>query len=192
MHVSDLLELTLPMPDEQLVFAHTVEALFENALGDKLTAKARDRLKSRGLNLDWKLPAYPRTQFHEWVQIAAEEVHPGIPRGRALEQIGMSVIAGYEKTLLGRALVAAGRLMGPKRTLTRMTHNFRSTSNYLETRLTELGTNSYDLWINETSGVPEYYRGVMIAVITEAGGKDVRVDMRPESGGACTYRISWK
>ncbi len=179
------------MADEQLVFAHTVEALFRIGIGDKLTEAARTRLKSRGLDLDWLKPAYPREQFHEWVRIAAEEVHPQLPRERSLELLGRAVVEGYEKTLLGKALIAAGRMLGPKRTLGRMTHNFRSTSNYLDTRLTECGSNLYDLWINEVSGVPEYYRGIMIAVVTGAGGKDPVVEMRPESGGACTYRISW-
>lgn len=179
------------MPDEQLVFAHTVEALFQNALGDKLSDKARARLKERGLDLVWLKPTYPAAQFHEWVRIAAEEIHPDLPLEDGLTQLGIAVLDGYEKTLLGRAVVAMGRVFGPKKTLARMTQNFRSSNNYMECRMTELDSNTYELWINQTSGCPSYFRGILKAAMTIAGAKDVVVDMRPGSGGECTYRISW-
>ncbi len=180
------------MSEEQLVFAHTVEAMFQNVLGDKLTEKARARLKNAGLDLKWQQSAYPQTKYHEWVRIAAEEVYPELPIQSALEKLGIAMLEGYEKTLLGRAVIAMGRIFGPKKTLARMTQNFRSSNNYMETRMTELGTNTYDLWINETSGCPGMFRGIMKGSMTIAGAKDVVVEMHPEPGsGACRYRISW-
>ncbi len=177
---------------EPMVFAHSVEALFQHALGDKLTPKARARLRMRGLDLERPKPSYGWAEFHEWVRIAAQEVHPELAIDGALEQVGMTVLEGFEKTLLGKAVVALGKVFGPKRTLGRMTENFRSTNNYVETRLTELGNNSYDLWINDVGGVPAYYRGIMKAVMTLAGVKNVAVEERPEPGSAAyTFRISW-
>ncbi|NMO21970.1 DUF2378 family protein [Pyxidicoccus fallax] len=178
--------------EQKVVFAHTVEGLFVQALSDKLTPAAKERLKAAGLDLSRSFqPAYPEAQFHSWVRIAAEEVFPGVPGDEALRKMGESLVTGYEKTLMGKAVLATVRMLGPKRMLERTTHNFRSATNYLETKLNHLGGNDYEMSINETSGVPCYFGGIMLQALRIAGAKDGRVEIIRQDGGACTYRIQW-
>jgi uncharacterized protein (TIGR02265 family) len=180
--------------EQKVVFAHTVEGLFVQALSDTLSPAAKERLKAAGLDLSRAFaPAYPEEQFHRWVRIAAEEVHPGVPSGEALQRVGESLVTGYEKTLMGKAVMATVRLLGPKRMLERTTHNFRSATNYLETKLKQVedSPNTYEMVINETSGVPRYFSGIMLQALRVAGAKASRVDIVHEDGGACTYRIQW-
>lgn len=180
--------------EQKVVFAHTVEGLFVQALSDRLTPTAKERLKAAGLDLARAFaPAYPEEQFHRWVRIAAEEVFPGVSSDDALERVGESLVTGYEKTMMGKAVMATVRMLGPKRMLERTTHNFRSATNYLETKLkaVEGSSNTYELVINETSGVPHYFGGIMLQALRVAGAKDSRVDIVGRDGGACTYRIQW-
>jgi uncharacterized protein (TIGR02265 family) len=77
--------------------------------------------------------------------------------------------------------------------LERTTHNFRSATNYLETKLKQVdgSPNTYEMVINETSGVPRYFGGIMIQALRVAGAKNSRVDIVHKDGGAATYRIQW-
>ncbi|MCP3142752.1 DUF2378 family protein [Pyxidicoccus xibeiensis] len=178
--------------EQKVVFAHTVEGLFVQALSDKLTGSAKERLKAAGLDLGRAFaPAYPEAQFHSWVRIAAEEVFPSLSADEALQKVGESLVTGYEKTLMGKAVMATVRLLGPKRMLERTTHNFRSATNYLETKLNHLEGNTFEMSINETSGVPRYFGGIMLQALRVAGAKDGRVAIVRQDGSACTYRIQW-
>ena len=64
--------------------------------------------------------------------------------------------SGYEKTLVGSALTAMLRVLGPKRTLERMTRNFRTANNYTEVTVEALAEKepraAYDLGLR-------YFRG---------------------------------
>ena len=176
----------------KVVFSHTVDGLFHQALSEKLTPAARERLKNAGLDLARALaPVYPQEQYHQWVRIAAEEVYPGLPPGEALQRVGEAVVVGYGTTLMGTAVLATVKLLGPRRTLERTTYNFRSATNYLETKLKQLTDTSYELVINETSGVPQYFGGIMLQSMRVARAKNARVEIARLEGGACTYRITW-
>src|SRR5690349_635997 len=110
------------MPQEEIVFTHTVEGLFLRALGPKLNPKFKAKLREAGLDLDQKLQSfYPRSMWAKLVDIGAKEGFPGETPERAYELLGQRLVHGYSDTLFGKAVLAMIRLLGPKRTLARMT-----------------------------------------------------------------------
>src|SRR6185369_5530629 len=96
-------------PPEDVVFGNTVDALFLKALGTKLSMRCVERVKEAGIDLRSKLKLL----------------------------LGNAFMDGFERTLIGKAMITAVRFMGPKRTLAKMTTNFRSSNNCMQTELRE-------------------------------------------------------
>jgi uncharacterized protein (TIGR02265 family) len=181
------------MADELLVYEQTLEALFVRALGGRLTPECRARLLSAGLDVSQKLkPAYPFQSWMIFLRIAAEELYPGMPLSEATLKLGEAYVEGFRETMLGRAVMSLLRVLGPRRTVLRATQNFRAGNNYTETRVTELGPNLFDVWMNEVGDFPEFTAGIIQAGVRASGAKELRVELLGYDGHACTYRISWK
>lgn len=177
---------------ERLVFAHTVEGLFGRGLVGRISPQLKEQLRRAGLDLDRPLlPAYPLETWSRCISLAAEALYPGDSRESALRKVGERMIDGYLETTLGGAMFGLLRLLGPHRTLGRMQKNFRSANNYTEVRLTEVGPNEADLWMNEPGLLRYFMEGVLLAGLRGAGNQDVRVALRHFDEDSVTYRLSW-
>jgi uncharacterized protein (TIGR02265 family) len=174
---------------EPLVFAHTVEALIR-ALGDKLNAAAARQLAEVGVDVSQRAkPVSQETWFH-LTRAAAKILCPDAPVEVGLFELGKSFVRGFEQTLLGRGTLALGRVVGPRRSLQRMTNNFRNGNNYTETRLVELASNRYEMWVSSVV-VPEFIRGMIVAGLEVTGARNVRVETASFDAEGTTYRTAW-
>lgn len=173
------------------VFENVVEGL-HTAIRAKMTPAAMARFKALGVDFEAKLkPIYPFTVWIDVIEAAREMCFADIPGPEGYRALGIAFIEGYRETLIGRPVLAMTRLLGVKRTLARMTQNFRSGTNYSECVLTERGPTAFDLWVNEVGRVPEFTTGVLIAGLTHAGAKNLKIEVVGHDGHACTYRIDW-
>jgi uncharacterized protein (TIGR02265 family) len=183
------------VPEPQVVFAHTLEGLFLQALGDRLPQEARAQLAREGLDLSRKLaPAYPQEDFSRWVALAARAVSPDLSPEAALAHAGEELVRGYERTLMGKAVLALVRLVGPRRALERMTRTLRSGNNYLDTRLSDWREGGCTLWVNETGGIPAFFVGLFERLLLTAGAREARVEVVPQPAGTAgaLFRIHWQ
>ena len=179
--------------DAELVFQHAVEGLFQVGLKGRMTPPVQARLKDAGLDLSRPLlPAYPRAAWNHFIQISAEGLWPGESPERAYFALGRQLLLGYSRTLMGGAIIRLLRLIGPRRTLDRMTQNFRSGGNYNRCTVTEVGPREVLLWLNEPTLHPGYVAGILDAVLELVGAaqRDVQVHGRDAKG--CTYRVRWE
>lgn len=175
-----------------LVFDSAVEGLFHKALVDRLSPAVLERMRAEGLDLRAPLkPAYPEAAFHRCVELAAADVFGDLPRDAALERMGQEVVRGFGLTLVGAAVLAVIRLLGPLRALERMTRNFRNVSNYLETRLTRRSPTEVEVWINHTSGLPSYFAGILLRVLQSSGAKGPTVRHERSDGDGAVFVASW-
>lgn len=178
------------MPD--LVFQSAVEGLFVHGVGKRSTERLKDRLRKIGLNLDRKFdPAYPRDTWEQVLEITREELFPEMEIDTGYFKIGEAIVDGYSETLIGKALVGVVRLLGPKRTLARMTKNLRSANNYNETAQSDLSENGAEIWINEGKMNPYYFAGIFAATVRFAGAKGVQVTVRKHDETGATYEVVW-
>lgn len=180
------------MPDNRIVFDTTIEALFVRALNGRLNPQTKARLREAGLDVDKKLlPAYTFEQWKNFLAIGAEGAFPHLAPEQAHQELGRLLIDGYRSTFIGRALFPLLNLLGPRRGLDRLSRSFRSGNNYTETRFVEVGANTYDLWMNETTDYPQFMQGILLE-----GTRDFKVDrfdvniLKKDSEGV-TFRISW-
>lgn len=122
---------------EPVVFAQSFESLFLHGLKGKLDALALRQLRELGLDLGHLKIAYPVATWAAALKVAAEAAFPQSSPNQARFELGRCMLAGLDATLVGKSLLALARVIGPRRTLERMTRNTRTSNNYINTVLEE-------------------------------------------------------
>ncbi|MFZ5442560.1 MAG: DUF2378 family protein [Myxococcota bacterium] len=175
---------------EKLIFSQTIEGLLRSVSG-RLTPELMAGMKARGIDPSAPLlPAYPVRVFIDVVSWLATELHPGRPLDDAVCQVGRAFMDSYGETMVGRAMLAMIRLIGPRRTLERVTRQFRTGNNFSDTRLTPRSATEYDLWVNEVSMVG-WYLGLLSRGVELAGAKGVEVTLLSHDAAGAVFRVRW-
>lgn len=177
-------------PDQPMVFSQAVEGLLR-ALGNRLDDGAKDHLRALGLDVRARLePAYSLAVWTQVMRYASTLVAPGRPPPEQMFELGRRFIEGYAETIVGRAMLTALKVLGPRRTLERMSRNFRSGNNYTQTKLEALGPTDFTLWFNEVKE-PEFYRGMLSAGVDRSGAKVVTVKTLNHDATGATFSVKW-
>jgi len=177
-----------PRVVEPAVFGTAFEGLLERGLGAKLTPQAKEELRGLGVDADKPFAAaYRPEQWVKTIEIAARAVFPGQPADEAQFELGRIFMRGLERTIMGKAIFAYGRVVGVRRMLGRMTTAFRSTNNYLESQVDETPEGLFletripsAVWPKlqgRPQASPHYMRGILHQSLELSGLKDVRVDL---------------
>jgi uncharacterized protein (TIGR02265 family) len=106
-------------------------------------------------------------------------------------ELGRRFIEGYSETIVGKAMLTALKVLGPRRTLERMSRNFRSGNSYTETKLEAKGPTEFTLWFNEVKE-PEFYRGMLVAGVGHAGAKNLEVKTLGHDASGASFSIRWQ
>ena len=175
---------------EPMVFSQAVEGLLR-ALGTRLDDAAKDHLRVLGLDVRARLePAYPLPVWTQVMRFSSTLVAPGRAPGEQMFELGRRFIEGYAETIVGRAMLTALKVLGPRRTLERMSRNFRSGNNYTQTKLDAHGPTDFTLWFNEVKE-PEFYRGMLTAGIDRSGAHTVVVKTITHDASGATFSVKW-
>lgn len=178
---------------DKLIFSQTVEGIFR-ALGPRLDAELSARLKAIGVDPDRALrPAYPLDVFRQVMALSAAALFPELDAHQRMVALGRAFIDGYSQTMVGRAMVGMMRVIGPRRTLERLSRQFRTGNNFSETRLTDVGSpgaTAFELWCNQVQE-GGWYQGLVERGLELAGAGHPQAELiRREDDGA-TYRVTW-
>ena len=180
-------------PSEEVVFSHSVEGLFTRALGGEVPPALQEQLRGLGLDLGKKLmPAYPVRVWNQVLEATVHALYPGDPMPKAARLIGERMMHGYRATLVGGAVLALAKIIGPRRALLRSRQNWRSGNNYSEVKVEELAPKDFRLTFNE-SGISRWIsQGLLAAGLTFAGASEASVEVAEFSQSEVVYRITWK
>jgi uncharacterized protein (TIGR02265 family) len=182
------------MPNEKLVFAQSVEALFVRALGPHLTAEGRRSLRAVGLDLSESLrPAYPLEQWKSFLRAAAPEVFPEVSLDAAYFGLGERYVQGYRQTAVGRASMALVAHLGPRGTLERISHGARAGNNFNEVRVKELGQREATVWMKDVAADSPFFScGFIAETLRGSGAAEVHVAPVTFDGTVATFRLTWE
>jgi uncharacterized protein (TIGR02265 family) len=188
---------------EPVVFGAAIDGM-RKALGKRFTPELKSTLLKAGIDFDKVLPAYSLESWILVVRTLGDALAADAAPDDRYQSLGRLFMQGFVQTPIGFAALAAGKLLGVKRTLLRMGRNFRTASNYIETECTQVGLN--DLRIrtfiaekfrprvtDRSTLMAEYRQGVLQEVLVLVGGKGTVeiVDVKPELHDV-TYRIAWQ
>jgi uncharacterized protein (TIGR02265 family) len=169
-----------------------VEALFVRGLEGKLSPLAHAHLRRLGLDVARPLDAaYPFPLWMEAVRVAAHDLYPTLEADQAYEQLGMTSLRGLAETLVGRALLATLKLLGPERTLLQAKRAFRSTNNFCDFAHKKLGPGHFHVWTNEVGHCPTFTGGLLRQCLEFVGAQDVVVEVMRYDGHGCTFDVRW-
>ena len=175
----------------ELVFAQTVEGLFR-ALGP-LSHVDKARFRRAGIDPDLTLePAYPASTYVELQRIAVDVFAPDLPFSLGIEALGARFVDGYGETLIGRAVLVGMKLLGPRRTLQRLTRTLTTGSTFFQTSLEEAAPGVWRLWINRVT-YPGWYLGLLRRGLELAGARDVQLKVLEHVGPGLglTLEVRW-
>lgn len=173
---------------ERVVFASVFEAL------GRIVQSTHPELVPQALKLGvdfTKLnPAYPADTWRHLTALVAQASHPTVSAPVAEYRLGQQIIHEYGKTVIGRALMATLKVLGPRRCFTRVSRSFRTANNYTEDRVIEHAPNHFELWLNELH-VPYVDQGVMQAALEAIGAKNCAVEVVKRDADGTTYVCRW-
>ncbi len=185
------------------VIFSTVPEGARKAFGARLTPKLFAELKAVGMDFEGSQAAYPMETFLSAMQVLARGLVPGAPASEQYRLLGREFMKGYVQTALGFAIFSMAKLIGPKRTLTKLSKGFRTTGNYLECDVQDIGPNEVHVATRIkpefkdrlTDAVPvtsQYRLGVFEGTLEQLGVTG-RVEMSRvgEGGLEAHFRISW-
>lgn len=182
----------MPAGEPKLIFSSSIEALLtvtEKHRG-RLSAETRSALSAMRMGPSHKLePAYAAEDWARAVKLIGADLFPG---GDAYEQqceVGKATVLQFADTFLGKAMFAAAKVMGARRSLDRMTRNFRTGANFIETRFTVLDEKTHELWMNDVTDVPGFYAGLIGAGADAMPGWPDQVSVKKRDGAACWYEL---
>ncbi|MFZ5441835.1 MAG: DUF2378 family protein [Myxococcota bacterium] len=176
------------MTTERLVFSHSMEALYR-AL-DPHTPAERAVFQKAGITGERFLPAYPVEVHIAVLDACASSRFAHLPELERYTEVGKLFFGGFEKTIVGSALMAMMRVIGPRRTLDRITRNLRSANNFSEGVITTLAPNRYHVRINYTVR-PGFYLGLLESGCRVAGAKELSVTVVETKDLQTTYEVKW-
>jgi uncharacterized protein (TIGR02265 family) len=177
-------------PAEWFVYEHTVEGLFFRALRTRLTPSMQGRLKELGIDVNGKPKSVQHAQWVQAIHLAATELFEGPPDER-FRQLGRTVMLRHDETVMGKAVIAVMKLMGPRRVLGRINSTLRSGNNYIQANLAPIGPTTWEGTVNECNGNPHYIAGVVEQGLIISGGVGVKVDVSGFDGHSAKFLINW-
>lgn len=179
-------------PAEYIEFSQSIEGLFLRGLGPMATPALKQALRGKGLDLDKTLlPGYPAPLFHQWVELAAATLYPGMSRDEAVRRIGHCAVSGLEEGVLGKAVAAGLKLVGPRRALQRVDRIFKNNNNYQVATLADLQEHEARVQLKEVFGLPAYYQGLFESAMRVIGAKEVTVTVLASPPPGATLHIAW-
>jgi len=130
-----------------VAFGTSFESLVARAL-TPMPPGAVEKLKAVGFDPTRPVQAaYPAEVWMETLRVVAEMLYPGEPTEQAHRKVGRLYMEGFARTLVGKAIFGLGSTIGTRRMLPRMTRNFRTANNYIDTELAELGEGDWRMKI---------------------------------------------
>lgn len=179
------------MAEAALVFSQTVEGLLR-ALGP-LDADTREKFRALGFDPARLEPAYPVERYVALQRLAVERFAGDVPFSLGIETLGRRFVDGYGETLIGRAVLASLKLLGPRRTLERLTRTLSTGTSFFATKLTETSPGVWQLWLNRVT-YPGWYVGLIRRGLELAGAHDIDLKVLHHEGPGLglTLEVRWR
>lgn len=138
----------------------------------------------------WRALQPPTFQYTDLVDACGASRFAQLETVAKFTEVGRLFMLGYEKTLVGQALIAVLRVLGPKRMLDRMTRNFRTANNYTEVVVEAVTATQHTVRITHVTR-PGLFIGLLEKGLTYAGAKNLSVKLIDHHDTVARYDVRW-
>lgn len=179
------------MSDEPLAFSSMVEGL-RRAMGNQVDEAAHRRFEELGIPMRGKMqPTYPRDAWMRVSLYAGQLLNPMLSPEAQRVALGRRFVQGYAETIVGKVLLTAMRIIGPRRALLRLERSFRTGNNYSRATFRETPA-GLELDVLGTP-YPEWYEGMVRESLAITGAKEIELTVLTyEPPAVTTYRVAFK
>lgn len=176
---------------QRLIFSGSIDALMKVVALHPLSPEATKALAALRMGPGFKVePAYPAEDWARAVKIIGADLYPLEKPDDQHRLVGRATVLQFAESLMGRAMFAAARVIGARRSLERMTHNLRTGANFIETRFTVLDERTQEFWINDVCDVPGFYAGLISAGADFMQGWSDQIEIKAREGPSCLYLLT--
>ncbi|MGV3624678.1 MAG: DUF2378 family protein [Archangium sp.] len=176
------------MTEQQVVFASSMEGMWRALQPPTLPEAAA--FKRAGIDGKKFQAAYPLAQYTDLLDACGSSRFAHLEPLQRFTEVGRLFMVGYEKTLVGQALLAVLKVLGPRRMLDRMTRNFRTANNYTEVTVETVSPTQHVVRITHVAR-PGLFIGLLEAGLTYAGAKDATVKLVDHHDKVARYEVRW-
>ncbi len=176
--------------DERFVFPSLVEG-YMKGIGERFSPELKQKLKSAGLDVAKLPPAIPVHEMERYMDLISSHAWPTVTREEQMRLLGLSAIRGWQSGLLGSATSAMLRVLGPRRTLTRLDRAFSTTNNFNKATTQFVDDKEALITVNDVQDRPTYWVGIFQAGL-EILGLDGVVTIDAQQAPSATFRVKWK
>lgn len=177
------------MGEGRFIFPAAAEGMLKG-MGPRATPEFRAHMKAKGLDFDKVPPAIPVETWTPFMRAAAVFTWPDQPEDEAMRLLGLHFIRGWKNTVVGSASSMMLRVLGPRRTLTRLDRAIRTSDNFTRAVTELVGSNEALVTINEVQGSPSYWVGVLQGGL-EVLGREGSVTVHEVKPPGATLRVTW-
>lgn len=177
------------MAEGRFVFPAAVEGLLKG-VGPRATPEFRAHMKAKGIDFDRIPPAIPIETWAPLLVEAAVFTWPHESREEAMRLLGLHFIRGWKNTVIGSASSVMLRVLGPRRTLTRLDRAFRTSDNFSSAKTELIGNNEALVTIAESLGYPSHWVGIFQGGL-EVLGREGSVTIHEVKLPASVLRVTW-
>lgn len=154
------------------------------------TPPEADAFKRAGIDGKKFQAAYPLAQYTDLLDACGSSRFAHLEPLERFTEVGRLFMVGYEKTLVGQALIAVLKVLGPRRMLDRMTRNFRTANNYTEVSVETLSPTQHVVRITHVTR-PGLFVGLLEKGLTYAGAKALTVKLIDHRDTVARYDVRW-
>lgn len=173
---------------DKVVFGPSVEALWRAM--QPMTPAELEAFRAAGV-VDGRFDAaYALEPYMKILAACATSRYGHLPLEEAYIKVGHLFAEGFGRTMIGQALIGVMKLVGPRRTLQRMTRNFRAANNYTDVQLVTVEDNLHRIKVNYVAQ-PGFYMGIIQRTCENAGAKNVQVTMVDYVDQSPTFEVRW-
>ena len=156
--------------EERLIFGTSVGGMLR-ALGDDVEKpEVKAALRGLGVDPDKLLPGYRVPEYVKLMEFIGAQRFPTLQGEARDRELGREFIRGFAQTLVGKATLAMGKVLGPMRATMRLTRSMRTVNNYSTSGANQLSARSVEVWCEPVLR-PWYYVGVF-----KEGGRSLHGD----------------
>jgi uncharacterized protein (TIGR02265 family) len=173
---------------ESITQGSVVEGMYVRAL--QPTGAFAEELRSVGVDVQRLEASYSTQVWQRSLEVARRHAAAHLPEAQGYRLLGERFIGGFFDTLVGRMLAVGLPLLGPGKTLQRLTRTWASGQPQLKVEVQQESASSWRVTLRERGVIADFCAGIFSGGLVRTGVKP-EVQVLERSAEHCVLQLRW-